>query len=200
MTTYNEELTEKIIEEAIIELGKKSTAPDKETPDWMKSDIRRGIYWVLTKLSLAELFCSIDEQQCQQECKHKSDRSSCIFTSYRIKQTPTPPAASGKQSDDGTFKEYLSNTRDEFVKEINAQEWNIKLRTTAEDLLIAFDQLRDKYTTQSNPSVENLQKLIDYFSQQLSMQVKGEIKYSGSEAYEDAMEVCQNLLKSLNQK
>lgn len=31
------------IEKAVNELAIESTAPDKETPDWMKSDIRRGI-------------------------------------------------------------------------------------------------------------------------------------------------------------
>jgi len=43
--------TEEETEEAIKELGKESTAPDKETPDWMLSDIRRGINWLKNKLT-----------------------------------------------------------------------------------------------------------------------------------------------------
>jgi hypothetical protein len=40
--------TEEEIKAAIKELGKKSTAPDRETPDWMKADIERGIRWALS--------------------------------------------------------------------------------------------------------------------------------------------------------
>ena len=32
---------------AIKEIGKKSTAPDKETPKWMEKDIENGINWAL---------------------------------------------------------------------------------------------------------------------------------------------------------
>lgn len=44
--------TEKEINKAVKELGEKSTAPDKETPDWMQSDIRRGIKWALSKINI----------------------------------------------------------------------------------------------------------------------------------------------------
>lgn len=37
------EITNEQIEIEIKILSKQSTAPDKETPDWMESDIRRGI-------------------------------------------------------------------------------------------------------------------------------------------------------------
>lgn len=43
-----------------------------------------------------------------------------------------------------SFEEYLRNARDEFVIEINKQEWSTELRCTAEDFLIAFDQAREK--------------------------------------------------------
>ena len=33
------------IEQAVKKLAKKSTALDKETSDWLESDIRRGIIW-----------------------------------------------------------------------------------------------------------------------------------------------------------
>jgi hypothetical protein len=35
------------VSDAIEMLAKKSTAPDKECPDWMKADIRNGINWAL---------------------------------------------------------------------------------------------------------------------------------------------------------
>ncbi len=43
-----------------------------------------------------------------------------------------------------SFEDYMRNSRNEFVMEINRQEWNTKLRTTAEDLLICFDQMRER--------------------------------------------------------
>jgi len=36
---------------AIKELGKESTAPDKDTPDWLESDIKRGMKWMYTRLT-----------------------------------------------------------------------------------------------------------------------------------------------------
>lgn len=38
------------IDAAIKELGKQSTAPDKETPDWLEADIRRGMLWMLNRV------------------------------------------------------------------------------------------------------------------------------------------------------
>lgn len=35
------------VKQAIKEIAKKSTAPDKETPDWMERDIQNGINWAL---------------------------------------------------------------------------------------------------------------------------------------------------------
>jgi hypothetical protein len=35
------------VSDAIEMLAKKSTAPDAETPDWLKADIRNGINWAL---------------------------------------------------------------------------------------------------------------------------------------------------------
>lgn len=43
-----------------------------------------------------------------------------------------------------TFDQYLGQARNQFVNAINAQEWNTKMRTEAENLLIAFDQMRAK--------------------------------------------------------
>lgn len=45
---------------------------------------------------------------------------------------------------DGSFEDFMRNARNEFVDEINEQKWNTKLRTTAEDFLICFDQMRAK--------------------------------------------------------
>lgn len=39
-------LTDKEIEAIVLKLGKESTAPDKDTPDWMLSDIKRGMLWM----------------------------------------------------------------------------------------------------------------------------------------------------------
>ena len=52
-----------------------------------------------------------------------------------------------------TFHEYCSNERYEFVRAINAQKWNTPLRTTAESLLIAFDQLCERVQKQERDCV-----------------------------------------------
>ena len=36
---------------AIKELAKESTAPDKDTPDWMENDIKRGMQWMYKRLT-----------------------------------------------------------------------------------------------------------------------------------------------------
>jgi hypothetical protein len=43
------------------------------------------------------------------------------------------------------FKTYLMQARNEFVNSVNIQEWNIELRVAAENILIAYDQLRRMY-------------------------------------------------------
>jgi hypothetical protein len=35
------------VRNAIDDLAKKSTAPDAETPDWLRADIERGVNWAL---------------------------------------------------------------------------------------------------------------------------------------------------------
>lgn len=45
---------------------------------------------------------------------------------------------------EGTFEDYIKFARNKFVKYINAQEWDNKFRTESEDILIAFDQMREK--------------------------------------------------------
>jgi len=39
------------IESAVKEIGKKSTAPDKETPIWLEADIRAGMKWMYEKVT-----------------------------------------------------------------------------------------------------------------------------------------------------
>jgi len=46
---------------------------------------------------------------------------------------------------EGGFSQYLSEARVVFVKEINEQQWDTRLRTSAETMLIAYDQLMDRY-------------------------------------------------------
>lgn len=50
MKTQMEYPTAEQINEAIETISKQSTAPDKDTPDWMKRDIRNGIEWALRYL------------------------------------------------------------------------------------------------------------------------------------------------------
>ena len=55
-----------------------------------------------------------------------------------------PPDESPIKEDGEDFDNYIVLARDEFVKEVNKQDWNTKLRMTAENLLIAYDQMRQR--------------------------------------------------------
>lgn len=43
---------------------------------------------------------------------------------------------------DKKFENYLHETRGEFVKAVNELQWNTGFRTKCENLLIAFDQMK----------------------------------------------------------
>ena len=43
--------TDEEIGAAVDQLSKESCAPDRETPDWMKADIRRGMIWMKERLT-----------------------------------------------------------------------------------------------------------------------------------------------------
>ncbi|MFA7290360.1 MAG: hypothetical protein WC055_15910 [Melioribacteraceae bacterium] len=47
--------------------------------------------------------------------------------------------------EEGTFWDYLSEARSEFVIDINKQLWSTELRMAAENILIAYDQVVERY-------------------------------------------------------
>lgn len=49
-----------------------------------------------------------------------------------------------------SFEDYMRDTRNKFVQKILAHKWNIDLRITAEDILIAYDQMMDKILNASS--------------------------------------------------
>lgn len=54
-------------------------------------------------------------------------------------------------------------------------------------------------TNKLNNMENTLEKLIEYFEQQLRSQRESDIKYTGEEAYFDSVDVCKNALKALRQ-
>lgn len=54
-----------------------------------------------------------------------------------------------------TFDQFIGNERDAFVKSINEQEWNTQMRTSAESLLIAYDQMRERLNTSNSTGVKS---------------------------------------------
>lgn len=50
--------------------------------------------------------------------------------------------------DNDLFMGYITEARDEFVLTIQQQEWNTEMRTAAEDILIAYDQMKQRLLTQ----------------------------------------------------
>lgn len=46
------------------------------------------------------------------------------------------------------FVEYINESRASFIKHIHSMEWDLKLRTAVDDLLICFDQMKNKIAEQ----------------------------------------------------
>lgn len=61
------------------------------------------------------------------------------------------------------FEQYIHDTRNEFVEEVNQLQWNTGFRTKCENLLIAYDQmkqaLRQHGVMPSLPSVQELREI-----------------------------------------
>jgi hypothetical protein len=47
------------------------------------------------------------------------------------------------------FEKFISEARDQFVRKVNEQEWDTQLRMEAENLLVAYDQMRERLREQS---------------------------------------------------
>ncbi len=56
-----------------------------------------------------------------------------------------PEVIKAAEAEKGEFLKFLSHARDKFCIEIMQEPWNTRLRTQAEDFLIAFDQVRERY-------------------------------------------------------
>jgi len=54
-----------------------------------------------------------------------------------------------------TFSDYTKEARAKFTNYISSLEWNVKLRTECEDLLIAFDQMKAKCDSKNSISWSN---------------------------------------------
>lgn len=66
-------ISDEEIEQAVKQIGKESTAPDKDTPIWLETDIRRGINYANDRLSIV-----IAEQQKEIE-RLKEDNKRLAF-------------------------------------------------------------------------------------------------------------------------
>ena len=59
------------------------------------------------------------------------------------------------------FLEYVKDERDNFCKAINSQEWDTELRTVAEKLLIAYDQMNSRLQT-SDKIISGIEVTFNY--------------------------------------
>ena len=66
------------VSDAIEMLAKKSTAPDAETPDWLKADIRNGINWALNYVTKHNTSPAVGQRSVGKsvrvECEHEMNR------------------------------------------------------------------------------------------------------------------------------
>jgi hypothetical protein len=67
---------------------------------------------------------------------------------------------------DQGFIDYILEARDQFVRAINEQQWDTALRTEAENILIAYDQMRERLSSPEGGGeddwvLKNHRRLID---------------------------------------
>lgn len=104
------------------------------------------------------------------------------------KPVAIPISVDGKEEQDGTFEDFMSNSRDAFVKEINEQEWNTKLRTTAEDILICFDQMRERIINPKQRDGDYWKERSDYAETLLAMSGYNPIREKDIKFYNEWLE------------
>jgi len=87
------------------------------------------------------------------------------------------------------FEDYIRNARDGFTSFINAFEWRTDLRTHCENLLIAYDQMRERLST---PAVgEDVEKEIGNYIHEVNEKnttIIGTIKVAAASPVSDAGE------------
>ena len=69
---------------------------------------------------------------------------------------PSPPVEDGKQGGEvQEFLEYINNARNKFTAFIGSYEWRNDLRTSVDDILIAYDQMADRLKSQPSTTVQD---------------------------------------------
>ena len=79
-----------------------------------------------------------------------------------------------------TFADYMGNARNKFVNAIQQQKWNTELRTSAEDILIAYDQMR-KRIEKCEGKDEQLKESLLLYNNQTATIIKLEKECEGKE-------------------
>lgn len=95
----------------------------------------------------SEVFKSIVGSGC-----HECGGIGVVWNNYE--DYPAPVKAT-----EGTFEDYMMSAREKFLVDIHNQKWDNKMRTAAEDLLICFDQMRERLK-ESNEAIEALELLL----------------------------------------
>jgi hypothetical protein len=72
------------------------------------------------------------------------------------------PTEVAHKGDEKEFDAYCTEARDAFCNAINGQKWNSGLRTEAENILICFDQLRDRWQ-QAAPKLPSDEEVASWF-------------------------------------
>jgi len=92
-----------------------------------KYDIIENLYWLIPM------------------CLDKLNRGIGYFVYNAQQFASQPPAPVGNVFPDAAeFEDYIGNARDAFVNDVNNQDWNTKMRTASESILICFDQMADR--------------------------------------------------------
>ena len=152
--------TETKVVSSVDEAAKEKTlvlyqAPVSDNPHWQSHLVRDHFYngflygatWQSTTLKEQEL----DEDEIRawytkwMKDKNKKGVATVNVVDMLIDFAALKPIAKEQDTDKKEFLDYTTTARDEFVSYINSLEWNTELRTKVEDLLIAYDQLKERY-------------------------------------------------------
>lgn len=89
-------------------------------------------------------------------CKHCSRlRSICCICpeakkdfNNMLQEVREVSEMNNRKEDEYSFEDFIRISRMEFCVTVNTQKWNKEMRVAAEDILIAYDQMREKLFNQ----------------------------------------------------
>lgn len=107
-------------------------------------------YYFLDKETVDEIKQVLSFKETNVELAHRQQLIESLYRIYNLslkeiqELSHTPSTTEGEKELGNDFKRYMVNARNKFVEDITRQKWNTEMRTSAEDFIICFDQMRER--------------------------------------------------------